>query len=194
MARSWRPLNMRASLTSNYMGKRPVFTCETFNLYFKFEMSGLKRESPQITMLLYNFIENGTTHSSSHCSLLNPPPNVIFSKSTGKEFRYRNSIFGFQFKNCNKECATELCYKITLIKEKNWPHLKDFSLKYQKKKKSTYTYNQMLFNILKSNTIQNGYFTQHYINNMNTILPYGGTFKYRLTKIPVLFFPFKLLY
>lgn len=51
------------------------------------------------------------------------------------------------------------------------------------------TYNQMLFNILKSNTIQNGYFTQHYINNMNTILPYGGTFKYRLTKIPVLFFP-----
>lgn len=46
----------------------------------------------------------------------------------------------------------------------------------------------MLFNILKSNTIQNGYFTQHYINNMNTILPYGGTFKYRLTKIPVLFF------
>lgn len=50
------------------------------------------------------------------------------------------------------------------------------------------TYNQMLFNILKSNTIQNGYFTQHYINNMNTILPYGGTFKYRLTKIPVLFF------
>lgn len=45
----------------------------------------------------------------------------------------------------------------------------------------------MLFNILKSNTIQNGYFTQHYINNMNTILPYGGTFKYRLTKIPVLF-------
>lgn len=57
------------------------------------------------------------------------------------------------------------------------------------------TYNQMLFNILKSNTIQNGYFTQHYINNMNTILPYGGTFKYRLTKIPVLFFfSFKLLY
>lgn len=52
----------------------------------------------------------------------------------------------------------------------------------------------MLFNILKSNTIQNGYFTQHYINNMNTILPYGGTFKYRLTKIPVLFFSFKLLY
>lgn len=45
----------------------------------------------------------------------------------------------------------------------------------------------MLFNILKSNTIQNGYFTQHYINNMNTVLPYEGTFKYRLTKIPVLF-------
>ena len=46
----------------------------------------------------------------------------------------------------------------------------------------------MLFNILKSKTNQNGYFTQHYIYNMNTILPYGGTFKYRLTKIPVLFF------
>lgn len=60
-------------------------------------------------------------------------------------------------------------------------------------KNSLKAYNQMLFNILKSNTIQNGYFTQHYINNMNTVLLYGGTFKYRLTKIPVLF-SFKLLY